>query len=270
MLNMRDYVAPESLQEAWDIYSNSPSNTILGGCAYLRLGKKRIGTGIDLAALELDYIEEHTDYIQVGAMTPLRALETSDLLKHHFGNVLSDSVKNIVGVSFRNTASIGGSVFGRYGFSDVITALLGLNAEVILYKGGQMTMKRFLNEPSHYDILTSIRIPKNMKAGLYQAIRHSSGDYPILTTAVTRNVQGVTIAVGARPMRAVLAQKAMKEVNHALSNDIQLKHSDIEEIVESAADELVFGTNMRAGAAYRKHLCKVLVARGLEEVLSWK
>lgn len=270
MLNMRDYVAPESLQEAWDIYSSSPSNTILGGCAYLRLGKKRIGTGIDLAALELDYIEEHTDYIQIGAMTPLRTLETSSLLNTYFGNMLSDSVKNIVGVSFRNTASLGGSVFGRFGFSDVITALLGLNAEVILYKGGQMTMKRFLNEPSHYDILTSIRIPKHMDAGLYQAFRHSAGDYPILTTAVTRNASGITIAVGARPMRAVRAEKAMEKANQALLNEEAITHSDIEHIVETAVDELVFGTNMRAGEAYRRHLCKVLVARGLEEVLSWK
>ncbi len=267
MLNMRDYAAPETLQEAWDIYNSSPSNTILGGCAYLRLGEKRIGTGIDLSGLGLDHIEAHKNYIQIGAMTTLRELEINPLLKTHFGDMLSDSVKNIVGVSFRNGATVGGSVFGRYGFSDVITAFLALNADVVLYKGGQMTLERFLNEPPHYDILTSIRVPKLESKGVYQAFRHSTGDYPILTAGVCKSEIGVRISVGARPMRAALALKAMDYMNTLLGSGKEITETAIGAAADMASQELVFGTNMRAGAAYRKHLCKVLVARGLEEVL---
>ncbi len=93
MLDMKKYVAPESLEEAWNIYSMSPSNTILGGCAFLRLGKKKIGTGIDLCNLDLEYIKDHETFIEIGSMTKLRGIETSSLIKSHFGNALSKALE---------------------------------------------------------------------------------------------------------------------------------------------------------------------------------
>ena len=41
---------------------------------------------------------------------------------------------------------------------------------------------------------------------------------------------------------------------------------NIENAAIMASEELTFGSNMRARAEYRKHLCKVLVERGLKEV----
>ncbi len=74
---------------------------------FLRLGKKKIGTGIDLCNLDLEYIKDHETFIEIGSMTKLRGIETSSLIKSHFGNALSKSVRDIVGVSFRNTATLG-------------------------------------------------------------------------------------------------------------------------------------------------------------------
>lgn len=266
MLNMKNYVAPESLQEAWNIYSSSPSNIILGGCAFLRLGKKRIGTGIDLCNLNLDYIEEHDEHIVIGAMAKLRDIETSELITSQFGSILSRSVESIVGVSFRNTATVGGSVFGRYGFSDLITALLALDAEIEMYKGGHMTLERYLLAPPKFDILVSVRIPKQKKTFChYEAFRHSAGDFPIITTAIAMNDKGYVISVGARPMRAMKAEKAMDYLNENLLKG-QMNDLIIEKAAIIASEEMVFGSNMRARSEYRKHLCKVLVERGLNEV----
>lgn len=267
MLNMRNYVAPKSLQEAWSIYNTSPSNIILGGCAFLRLGNKRIGTGIDLSGLGLEYVDEHDEFIEIGAMTRLRELETNELIKLHFGDSLRKSVENIVGVSFRNTATIGGSVFGRYGFSDVLTSLLSLNAEIELYKGGHMTLERYLNAPPKFDILVAVRIPKHGHGRYhYEAIRHSAGDFPMLTSGVSRTNQGFVISIGARPMRAVKAHKAMAYLNAFVESSGSLTDEVIENASVMASEELTFGSNMRARAEYRKHLCKVLVERGIREV----
>ena len=267
MLNMKKYVAPESLQDAWSLYSTNPNNVILGGCAFLKMGKKKIATGIDLCNLGLDYIKDYEEFIEIGAMTKLRAFETNKYIKSHFGNMLEKSVENIVGVPFRNTVTVGGSVFGRYGFSDVITALLALNAEVELYKGGHMTLSRYLKAPPKFDILTAVRIPKVGEGSFhYEAVRHSSGDFPILTTAVSRSSQGYTITVGARPMRARKAKRAMAFLNSQYGNFENLPELAKEQVAEMVCNELNFGSNMRAKDLYRKHLCKVLIQRGLSEV----
>ena len=49
MLLLDRHLFPASLDEASDILRNSPGSVILGGCGYLRLGDRKIGTGIDLA-----------------------------------------------------------------------------------------------------------------------------------------------------------------------------------------------------------------------------
>lgn len=267
MLDMKKYVAPETLEEAWNTYSMSPSNTILGGCAFLRLGKKRIGTGIDLCNLNLEYIEDHDAFIEIGAMTKLREMETSHLIKSHYGKALSDAVKNIVGVSFRNTATIGGSVFGRYGFSDVLTVLLAVGAEVELYKGGHMTLERFLAAPPKFDILVAIRLPKKERTLChYEAIRHSKGDFPILNAGIVHGENHVRLTVGARPMRAEIAHKASAYLNEAINKHKAISQDAIDHAARLASDELSFGSNMRASADYRKHLCQVLVKRCIKEV----
>jgi len=267
MLDMKKYVAPESLEEAWNVYNMSPSNTILGGCAFLRLGKKRIGTGIDLCNLDLEYIEEHETFIEIGSMTKLREIETSQRIRSYYGDFFENSVKDIVGVSFRNTASIGGSVFGRYGFSDVLTALLAAGAEVDLYKGGYMTLERFLSAPPKFDILVAIRLPKNKdNRSHYEAIRHSKGDFPILNAGLVMTSRGCTIAVGARPMRAQIAHKASEYLNDIINNNESINEEVIKHTAMLASRELTFGSNMRASEEYRNHLCQVLVSRCIKEV----
>lgn len=262
MLSMKVYSVPETLEDAWELYSASRHNVILGGCGFLRLGKKKIGTGIDLTKLKLDYVKEVDGGIEVGAMTRLRTLETHPLFKTLSGGIVAKSVEQIVGVPFRNTVTVGGSVYGRYGFSDLLTALLVLNAEVRLYKSGVMSIKDFLKTPYVRDLLLSIKIPRaDNSMGHYTGFRHSAGDFPILTVAIAGDFSEPGIAVGARPMRAELAEGAM-----AYLKENGITRETIEKAAAMAAEGLVFGSNMRGSAAYRRQLCRVLVSRGLMEV----
>ena len=49
-------------------------------------------------------------------------------------DAVKNAVKDIVGVQFRNMATIGGSIWGRFGFSDVLTVFLAMDSYVELYK----------------------------------------------------------------------------------------------------------------------------------------
>ncbi len=231
--------------------------------AFLRMGTKRIGTGIDLSNLNLNLIEETPDYIEIGAMTTLRDLEVSPILNKYFDRVLSNAVRDIIGVQFRNVVTVGGSVFSKYGFSDLIVGLLALETEVELYNGGRMPLEEFLNRKYEKDILVKLYIKKNNANAIYKCMRNSRSDYPILNLAVSKDDNNFKICVGARPQRATVAVKASEFLsNNPINEENIIKASEI------ACEELVFGSNMRASKEYRKAVCKSLVKNALMEVSS--
>ncbi|KDR95741.1 CO or xanthine dehydrogenase, FAD-binding subunit [Peptoclostridium litorale DSM 5388] len=262
MVSIKEYVCPKSIEEAYELLMERKNSAIIGGCAFLRMGSKSIGKGIDLSGLGLDYINEFEDRFEIGAMATLRQIETSEELKGSFGSFFEDSVKNIVGVQLRNIATIGATVFSRYGFSDPITALLALDAQVELHNGGAMSLEEFMENGPRRDILTKIIVNKNCSAASFKMIRNSMADYAIINAAVSKGEYGYRIAVGARPYAASLAKGAMEKLNGA--NDAL---SAIDDSAKTAAQELSFSGNMRASQEYRMAVCPVLVKRALMEVV---
>lgn len=57
MMNIRNYVRVQSLEEAYEL-NQSRRNRIIGGMLWLKMGKGSIQTAIDLCDLGLDTIEE--------------------------------------------------------------------------------------------------------------------------------------------------------------------------------------------------------------------
>ena len=146
MITIREYVRPASLEEAWALNQKRTSR-VIGGMLWLKMQNTAVGTAIDLSGLGLDTIGETPEGFAVGAMTSLRALETHAGLNEYTDGAVREALRRIVGVQFRATATIGGSVYGRFGFSDVLTLLLALNASVELYKGGIVPLARFAGMP---------------------------------------------------------------------------------------------------------------------------
>lgn len=265
MFTIQRLAQPDILEEAYGLLTEHVSNTILGGGAFLRLGSKKIQTAIDLSKLGLQGIQEKEGYVELGAMTTFRAVETSQLLKKLGCGVLPQAVSPIIGVQFRNVVTVGATVYSKYGFSDLLTALLALDTEVELYQGGRMTLEEFLAKPSQRDILTKVYIQQNARQASYQSMRNSASDYPILNAAVSRLGDSWRIVVGARPLRAALAVQAAQ-----LLGTPHLTDETITQAAQQAAEELSFGSNLRGSADYRRAICKVLVERGIREVLQCK
>lgn len=262
MFTIQEYVQPETVEEAYRLLMAKRNNVILGGTAFLKMSNKKIGTGIDLTKLSLDYIKETETQIEIGAMTTFRSLETSQCLKKNFNRLIPKSVEGILGVQFRNVVTIGGTVYSRYGFSDLITGLLALDVTVTLHGAGTIPLDEFLKKGSHKDILTRVNIEKNKRIASYQMLRNSAGDYPILNTAVSRLNNEWKIVIGARPRRAEVAMEASKFLsNHPISD------GTIEEAAKLAVKELAFGSNMRGSKTYREAIAVPLVKRSIREVL---
>ncbi len=261
MLTFQKLAQPQSLAEAYEILTAQKNNFLLGGGAFLRLSSARRGTAVDLSACNLSYIKETGAEVCLGAMATLRDLELNPSLRQLGCGVASQAVRHIIGVQFRQSVTVGGSVFGRFGFSDLLPALLALEASVHLYKGGVMPLAQFMEQPPQKDILTQVAIPQQNCRASYQQMRTSCSDFPLLNVAVAE-MDGVwKIAVGARPGRAALALQAASCLDYG--------HGP-EEAARLAAEELSFGGNNRASEAYRRQLCEALTLRAVKEVLTCK
>ena len=122
MMTIREYKRAESLEEAWQL-NQKKANRILGGMIWLKMETINVGTAIDLSGLGLDTIEETDAGFSIGAMVTLRQLETHPGLEAFTHGAVREALRHIVGVQLRNLATVGGSIYSRFGFSDVLTLL---------------------------------------------------------------------------------------------------------------------------------------------------
>ena len=261
MLTIDKYLRAASLEEAYEALQKKNS-AVLGGMLWMRLGNRRIGTAIDLSALGLDGVEDTGDCWRIGAYTSLRTIETHVGLNESVCGVMRDAVRDIVGVQFRNLATVGGSVFGRFGFSDVVTTLLALGASVELYRGGVVSLEEFCNMGRVRDILTHVILPKRPVCACYAAQRNSATDFPVLNTCAVLDGETLTVTVGARPLRAVAYR--------FMVNPSEDAEAQAERIAAHIAQKTVLVSNRRASEEYRRHLCRVLVRRAVCDVLGGK
>lgn len=264
MITIGNYVKPKTLEEAYEL-NQARSSRVMGGMMWMRLGNARVKTIIDLSDLGLDQIEDEGNVIKIGAMCTLRQIEQCEALKELYGDGIAESVRHIVGVQFRNQATIGGSIYGRFGFSDVLTAFLALDTFVELYDGGTIRLSEFVNRRPDKDILLSIIVRKSKRKFRYQSIRQTKTDFPVIAcSVVTGMVHGQEtwyFSVGARPMKAALLEKQW-EIPSDASEEM------IAEYAKQAATEFTYGSNMRGSAEYRRHLAEVLIRREMASILA--
>lgn len=246
-MTIRDYLRASSVEEALDA-AKGKRNVVLGGGTWLRLENRAAATAVDLSALGLDTIEETGDAFSIGAMVTLRAMEKHPALNAATGGICAASVSHIVGVQFRACATVGGSVWGRFGFSEVLTALMALDAQVELARAGVIALEQFARMKPDDDILLRVIVKKGVLGAGMQSMRSQETDFPILTAAAVRRESGLRLCVGARPGRAACVAGA-----------------DAHTLITRAQTELTYDDNARASAAYRRHLAGVLSRRALEE-----
>lgn len=260
-MKIKEYVKAKSIEEAYELIGQGA--VIIGGGAFLNLGDGDLDMALDISDLGLDYITENEEELEIGAMVTIRAIEANEIAKLCFGGVLSKTAASIMGVQLRNVATLGGSVYGRYGFSDILTTLLALNAEVELYKAGRMTLEEYLDIKLERDIVLKVIIKKNIAKAAFASVRKTATDFSLLNTAAAVADGKLRVCVGARPGRARLLKESVSYLESSgLSQETAARAGEL------AVEELSFGSDIRASGEYRRELCKALVKRCLMEVLS--
>ncbi|XFA98925.1 xanthine dehydrogenase family protein subunit M [Candidatus Izemoplasma sp. B36] len=259
------YLRPESLSDAYKVLTEEKKSLIIAGGAWIKLSIKKIDTLISIDNLNLNQIEITKDSLEIGSMVTLRELEINKEVNELYDGILARAIHKIMGINIRNIATIGGSIMGKFPFSDIIPALLVMDTKLIFYKQGEITLEEYLETPKmEKDILLKVIIKKEKGVGFFKKVAKTPLDFSIINIAISKCNNKFKVCLGSTPYLAKLAINTMEYLN---------KHSKIsEEIINSAIkimiQEIKFNKNVRSSKEYKEELAKVYLKRGLKKVIA--
>mgnify|MGYP001179358713 FL=1 len=259
MLTIKEFRKVSSIEEAYEL-NQKKTNRIIGGMLWLKMQTGNVNIAIDLSGLNLDTIEETDTEFKIGAMTTLRDLELHAGLNQYTNNSMKEAMRHIVGVQFRNLATVGGSIYGRYGFSDVLTVFMALDAYVELHHAGIIPISEFAKMPYDNDVLVNIIVKKTALNCAYLSHRQTKTDFPVLAVAVSKLHDKWQAVIGTTPHRAVIIADEENILGEKVSSET------IEAFANYVKDNVKTDSNIRGSAQYRKHLAYVLVKRALVSI----
>jgi aerobic carbon-monoxide dehydrogenase medium subunit len=241
---------------------------LAGGMSLLPLMKLRLATPavlVDVGRLrDLSYVRDAGDHLAIGALTRHRDLEVDALLQEQCAPL--QAVAAEVGDNqVRHRGTIGGSVAHGDPASDLPTALLALDAELVV-RGPAGEREVAAAEFFHgfletalapEEMLLEIRVPKIPGARFsYQKFNRRAQDWAIVG-ALAIHDGGTRVALvnmGTTPLRA-------RGVEEALAAG-----ASAGDAAAHAADGTEAPSDLNATPEFREHLARVLVRRALEDL----
>ncbi len=289
-----EYFNPGTLDEALNLLSRygKESKVLAGGQSLLLLMRRKLVAPqylIDIKGISsLDYIKvNESGDLSIGALTPHRSVELSRKIQQKF-SILSEMEQDLAAVENRNWGSIGGNLCHADPAGDPSPVLVALNARLkIASVRGERNVEveyfardRFKVDLAHDEILTEIQVPcPALRTGSrYRKFSRMEGGFAIASVAmsITLNAESdicddVRIVLGAVSVSSRRAREAEKVlIGKEITDELLSEAGDI------ASEEVDPIDDMRASAAYRRELIRVLVRRVGKEALlragndSWK
>ncbi len=275
-----DYEKAHSLKEAFDAASasNGASAFLAGGTDLLvqiKEGKKQPHRLIDVKDVhEMAGLASSEDVLSIGALTRIRALETSRSIAEKVP-LLAQAAARLGSVQIRYKATLGGNLCNASPSADMAPALLALDARAEIFgKTGPrvMDLQRFFLGPGTTalgdgEILMGLKISltgKQTGSVYYKLSTRRAMDLAFVGVAVLLELDGsdriskARIALGAvhpTPIRVPSAE--------TLLEGSRLTPEAAREAAEQAACSCQPISDLRASAEYRREMVRALCQQGL-------
>jgi len=272
-----ELVEPRSLGEAIaSLDTKDPSvRPISGGTALMlmmKAGVLRPSRLVRLDKLGLAGIQTGPrGELRVGAMTSLRTLEKSDVVRRGWP-VIARTLSTLSNVRVRNVATVGGHLAHADPHMDLPPVLSALGARVtIAGPAGERSVPveeistGYLETSLRLDeLITLLEVPPlgGRSAAYLKCTTRSADDWPAVGVAVAllfekdliREASVVISAATDKPTRLAAVEKILR------GRKIDEKLLD-----EAAAQELKVESDLHGSAAYKKQLLRVYLRRALHE-----
>ena len=226
----------------------------------------------------MKYIEyDETEGLKIGALTTLREIETSPLVKEK-NPAVAHAAKVVASTQIRAKGTMAGNLCNASPSADTPPILLAQNAKVLVQGPNKdryimmddffVGFKKTALEPG--EIVTGFVIPPLKEGESAAYIKHAvrkAMDLAIIGVAVKLTMDGdvckdARIALGAvapTTMRARNAEKAL--IGRKLTDDV------IVEASLAARDECSPISDIRASAEYRRDMIRVFTKRAIKQAL---
>ncbi|NYT67151.1 FAD binding domain-containing protein [Pusillimonas noertemannii] len=278
-----DFFRPGSLEEAVEALANygDESRVIAGGTALMLALRQRLLQPQCLISVEGLEAMRGIDWdlrrgLRIGALTLHNEVAASKLVKAHYP-MLAELAKHMANPQVRNRGTLGGNLCYADPATDPPTALLALDARVVLHSvrgSRELPVSEFLVdyyttaiEPDELLVEVLIPPPGSFAAGGYTRFLKTAAEHrPLATIAVSadrngRICQAIRIAVGATtpvPMRLSNAEQHLsgQEMNASLIGEAAaIIAVDIDALDDSRGEEW-----------YRRRMTEVIARRTLARV----
>ncbi|WP_339706145.1 xanthine dehydrogenase family protein subunit M [uncultured Kriegella sp.] len=259
-----NYIKATSVNEAVSLLDEHgfDAKILSGGHSLIPAMKLRLNRPevvIDIGGIPgMDVITEEGDAVVIGANCTHQQILNSEIIYKNV-NILKQTAATIGDVQVRNKGTIGGSLAHADPSADYPATVLACDATIIVEgKNGSRTIAAtdfflgiFTTALEDDEIITAVRFPK-IAHGNYHKFYQSASRFAVVGVAVVFDGSGVKVGVTGvadTPYRATKVEEAYNGDSSA---------------AEHAVDGVAVMSDHFADEAYRSHLAKVFVKRGLE------
>jgi carbon-monoxide dehydrogenase medium subunit len=265
-----EYEAPGSLAEAVAVLADSPTNQAIAGgnglLTELKRGELHVARLVDLRQLdELRGMSVNDDgRLRVGALTTLTELLNDQTVRAaHIPGALSDALEVAGDVQTRNRATVGGTVASAAQGSDLLAALLVLEATVEIAgpDGKRVTPIGCLLDGSDGlrtgELITAVELAPAEPGSAYLRQANKATLHAVTGVAVTVALAGDGTVASCRVAvtGALPTTQRLSEVEDRLAGGGLPVALGNDPLGPSFVDDRM------ASAVYREHLTKVLAER---------
>ena len=246
-----ELLQPRSLGEALPLLDGEDARPLSGGTALMlmmKAGVLRPKRLVSLRRVGLDRIETNGS-LRIGAMTTLRALEKSEVVREAWP-VIARTLRTLSNVRVRNVATVGGALAHADPHMDLPPLLCALGARVTVEgKKGRRTIPVEALYAGYLEttlkpgeLITAVEVPRLGKRGVayLKCTTRSADDWPAV---------GVAVVLGGEDRIFVSA-----------ATDRPTRISG-----ESAISALKIEGDLHGSAEYKKQLIRVYLKRAIDE-----
>lgn len=210
--------------------------------------------------------------LRIGAMTPLRGLEISDLVAER-APVIARTMRRLSNVRVRNVARLGGHLAHGDPHLDLPPLLIALGASLtVAGPTGERSLavedlfRSYLETALAPDeLIAEVRVPAVQHASYLKHTTRSADDWPALGLAVSLELQGETVA-GARVAIAAATDTPRRLATvEAVLAGCDLDGAALKDAGDAAAAEAEVHSDARGSAAYKRELIRIFTGRAIRQ-----
>ena len=274
-MTVEAYYLPKSLNEALALLAEDDGSLMVmgGGTVTMPLINEGVSAPEKILGLRragLNYVRQNNKSVTIGATSTL-----TQMLDMAAIPMLQEAARNSAAWAVRNMATVGGNFFVPPPAGDFATALLALDAELILVrKDGQRAVAAaefytgfMSNKLRAGEIVAEIKIPIPKGETVFIKYGRRTKNTPAVVAVAAhlemagKNVKKARLAlnaVGPHPLRAYQAEAAL--------TGARLDQAIIAAAAEAAMHEVEPYTDAVASEWYRRKMVGVYVSRALNQI----